>query len=117
MITTTKDVTIDFNTDSLCNIEVSGWDYAIVQVESLTGTVNFNATLDGGAVTGTTNNSPALATAFQPVQGTNLATGTAAVSVGVGSFLYKFGVIGNYLQLAGTAVTASKVLVFLAKIS
>jgi hypothetical protein len=109
------DVTDDFNADSDVKLDTGGFDYAIVQLVSPSGTVNFLHTNDSGAIEGVSDGSAVSATNFVAVQGTNLAAGTAVTSLAA-SGLVRFGYIGRFLQLSGTSVTATKVLVRLYKI-
>lgn len=110
------DVTIKYTTKGFVNLDCSGWDSIVVQLES-PGTVFFNTTNDDGSVTGSVQGSPALSTGYQPVQGTNLANGVQSVSVAA-SGLYRFQNIGRFLQLTanGGSATASKILVQFSKI-
>lgn len=114
MITYVYDLTEDFNADSIATLDISAYEQTVVQLVSPSGAVNFLATNDGGAVQSVTDGSPLTATNFIGVQGTNLNTGVAATS-GSASGLWKFGIVGKYLRLSGTAVTATKVLVFQTK--
>lgn len=104
------DFTTDFNTNGSINIEIGSWDYVIVQLVGASGAVTFNTTNDDGGVNGTGYGSATSATNWVAVQGTNLNSGTA-VSTLTGSGLVRFGYIGQFLQLTGSAVTATKVIV------
>ena len=106
------DNTIEFNTEGETVIDLSGWDNVIGQFESLTAAVTGGASNDSADNAGNPEN----ATAFQPVQGTNQATGAAATSFASGSALFKFSVLGRYLQLAGTANTVGRLLIYYYKI-
>jgi len=116
-ISTTLDVTPTFSTggSSSINIDVSGWDTAVVQLVSPSGSINFLSSNDGGAITGVTDGNATSAANFTAVQGVNLATGAAATLGGV-SGLWKISGMGRYLQLSGSSITATKVLVELSKI-
>ena len=116
MISTIIDYTKRFNTDSKINIDLEGWDYAVVQFVSPSGAITFKTSNDGGAIAQTIANSPTTATNFNNVLGTNLVDGTTAVSASAsGSF--RFSYIGQYLQLTGSSVTVTKLLVYLSRIS
>ena len=104
------DWTAEFNANSGINIEIGSWDYVIVQLVSPSGAVTFNSTNDDGGANGTGYGSAATATNWVAVQGTNLNTGTGVTSLNV-SGMVRFGYIGQFLQLTGTAVTATKVIV------
>lgn len=109
------DVTADFNADSSVKLDTGGFDYSIVQLVSPSGTVNFTHTNDSGDVEGVSDGSAVSSANYITLQGTNLATGTGVTSLAA-SGLVRFEHYGRYLQLAGSSVTASKVLVRLFKI-
>lgn len=110
------DKTDDFNLGSSMVQEIGGWDYCVIQIESASGAINFGHSNDSGAITGITDGNPATATAFQPVQGTNLANGVNQTSHPTGTALYRFGYIGRFLQLSGSAITVGRLLIRLFKI-
>ena len=107
------DVTNDFNTNSGYTLDTNEWDYVVVQLVSPSGAVNFTSSNDGGSVGSYGNAISALN--FTAVQGTNLASGSAVTSLNA-SGLVKFNVVGQFLKLSGTSVTATKVIVRFAKI-
>lgn len=109
------DVTSDFNSDSDVKIDTGGYDYSVVQLVSPSGTVNFLHTNDSGDIQGSSDGSAVSATNFVSVHGVNLASTTNVTSLAA-SGLVRFQGIGRYLQLSGTSVTASKILVRLYKI-
>jgi len=96
-------------------IDVGEWDYVIVQLVSPSGTVTFRTSNDSGAVQSVSDGSAVSATNFVDVQGTNLTLGTAITTIAA-SGIIKFPVIGRYLQLTGTTLTATKLLVKMSKI-
>lgn len=107
------DVTSQFNANGLVNIDVSGMDTIVVQLETPAAAVSFKHTNDQGAITGATDGNALSANNFIAVQGVDLSTGTPATSSNASS-LYRFGVIGKIFQLSGT--TAAKILIHLSKI-
>jgi hypothetical protein len=109
------DVTADFNASAGVKLDTGGFDYAIVQLVSPSGTVNFEHTNDSGDIQNVSDGSAVSSTNFVTLQGTNLATGTAVSSLAA-SGIVRFSYYGRYLRLSGTAVTATKVLVRLYKI-
>lgn len=115
MITQTQDFTTQFNTNSQLNLDVSGWDYIILQLVTPTGTVTFNTTNDGGAITGTVDSNPLSAKNWNLCFGTNIATGVGASSVAASS-MFRFSYIGRFFQITGTAITATLVMITLSKI-
>ena len=116
MISKIEDVTTEFNANSGYIQDLSGWDYAVVQIISPSGAVSFKTTNDSGYTTGVIPPSPVVPANWLAVQGVDLATGTAATSTST-STNYKFNVIGKYLQLTGSSVTATKVIISLNKIN
>ena len=116
MLTRTVDLTTDFNNNGSVNIDISNWDYVLVQMESPTGAVTFNATLDANPQTGASDGNALTATPWIAVQGTNLNSGTAETSSS-SSRIHRFSVVGHFLQLTGSSVTATKMIIFFAKIS
>ena len=111
------DVTLTFNLNGFINLDCSGWETMVVQLESPTGSVSFNTTNDDGSVTGSVQGDPALSTAYQPVQGVNLANG-ATLDATAATGLYRFQYIGRFLQVTnnGGSATASRILVQFMKI-
>lgn len=117
MISITQDFTAQYADDKTINLDVSGWDYIVVQFESVAvAAVNFNTTNDSGAVQGISDGNANTATGWQPVQGINVATGTGATSAAVGSSIWRFQYIGRFLQLTSGSGTISKLLVSFNKI-
>lgn len=111
------DVTLKYNNNGFVNLDCSGWDFIVVQLESPAGTVFFNTTNDDGSVTGSVQGDPALSTAYQPVQGVNIANG-ATLDSAAATGLYRFQNIGRFLQLTanGAGTTVNKILVQFSKI-
>ena len=110
-----RDLTNDFNAAHSVNVDIGGWDYAILQLVSPSTTVNFLTSNDSGDVQSVSDGSAVSATNFVSVSGTKLSDGTLVTSLAA-SGLVRFGYIGRYLQFSGTAVTATKVLLRLFKI-
>jgi hypothetical protein len=108
------DLTTAFNANGSVNFDVGMWDSVVVQIVGAAGTVSFNGTNDGGAITGVTDGNALSAKNFTAVQGTNEATGTAATSGASGS--YKFPVTQRFLQLTGGS-PATEVLVMMYKLA
>ncbi len=117
-ISLVQDYTAQLNANSLVNIDLSGWDTAVVQVVAPSGTVNFLSSNDNGEPTTTPSTfegSALTALNFTAVQGINLATGVAGTSIAA-TGLMKFSGVGRFLQVSGTTLTATKLLVYLSKI-
>lgn len=111
------DITADLNNNSIWQSDIGGWDYAVVQLVSPTGTFTFNSTNDANAITGVSDGSAVSATNWIAVQGTNLNSG-AAVSTLAASGLVRLQSIGQFLQIAGAAAaTVTKAFVRLYKIN
>lgn len=105
------DAAIDFNNGSNIVLDISKWENVVVQFVTPSGAISFTATNDGGDVRGVSGENPATATNFLAVQGINLATGVAATSASADG-AFRFGIVGKYLKLAGSAVTVAKLLIF-----
>ena len=118
-LTRLLDLTGDFNavTNPSVRIDISGWDWIVVQLVQPTGTVTFSATNDAGAIEGVTDGNATSSLNYLSVQGTDLTSGTSVTTSGASS-LTRFGVIGKFFRLSASgAITAGKVLVYLFKIS
>jgi len=114
------DQTTYFNSVYNITLDMSGWDKTTINVVApLLGTIHVYGTNDGGAVLGQTDGNAQLAINFNPVQVTNLATGTATNSISAAGD-YKYEVNAQYLRLqgnpAGTPTNVYKLLLFHSKI-
>ena len=114
------DQTRYFNSVYNITLDMSGWDKTTINVVApLLGTIHVYGTNDGGAVLGQTDGNAQLAINFNPVQVTNLATGTATNSISAAGD-YKYEVNAQYLRLqgnpAGTPTNVYKLLLFHSKI-
>ncbi len=110
-----QDITAPFNANGFHNMDIGGWDFAVVQLVSPSGAINFLHSNDSGDITSVSDGSAVSATNFVTVTGINLASNAGATSLNV-SGLIKFNGIGRYLQLSGAGVTATKILVRLYKV-
>lgn len=118
-LTRLLDLTPDINaTNPNVKIDVSGWDYVVVQAVLPGVTITVSATNDAGAIEGTTDGNAVSSLNYVAVQGTNLNTGAAATTI-TGSSITRFGVVGKFMQFSaiGAPVVVGKLLVFLFKIS
>lgn len=95
-------VTADLNNNSICQLDVGGWETIVVQLVSPTGTFTFNSTNDAGAAEGVSDGSAISATNWIAVQGTNLNSGSA-VSTLAASGIVRFQNIGQFFQISGAA--------------
>lgn len=108
MTSTTIDATTAFNSTGKYNIDLSGWEYAVVGILTPATDITFNGTNNGNAKTGASDGNAHSAINWQPLQLTNVATGTGVTSTsGDGNF--KLNVGTKYLQLSGT--TAASVII------
>jgi hypothetical protein len=101
-------------------IELSNYDYCVLQIAGGTGaTYDYVATIDSGAITGTSDGNISSAQNFLPVGAINLSTQAYETTNGGGDGLWQFGVVGRYLKIKFNAGTPSgiKAIVMLAKIS
>lgn len=111
------DITTDLNANSIWQGDIGGWDYAVVQLVSPTGTFTFNSTNDANAITGVSDGSNISATNWIAVQGTNLNSGSAVTTLAA-SGLVRLQSIGQFLQISGAAAAqVTKAFVRLYKIN
>lgn len=118
-LTRLLDLTPEINaTNPTVKIDVSNWDYVIVQAVTPGVTITVSATLDAGAVEGVTDGSALSSLNYVAVQGTNLNSGTSVTTI-TASGLTRFGVVGKFMQFSatGSPVVVGKLLVYLFKIS
>ena len=108
----------DTNTYSV-KIDVSNYDYAVVQFVDFLSEVNFKSTIDSGAVQGVTDGNALTSTNYTTVYATYLLDNTK-VTVSPSNGIYRFDVVGRYIKLtnaSGINLTTGKLLVMLTKIS
>jgi hypothetical protein len=110
------DVTADINATGRCQVDIGGFDYAVVQLVSPTATATFATTNDAGAITGSSDGNATSAINWVDVQGTNLNSGSA-VSTLAASGIVRFQSIGQFLRIMGPALTVTKALIRLYKIN
>lgn len=110
------DLTSAFNSNGKIQIDISGWDTVLVQIQTPSGTINFNGTNNPGAVAGVSDGNAATAIQWQPVSLTNTATNTGSVSTATNG-IFKGNVLSRFLQLIGSAVTVNSLVISLSKIS
>ncbi len=94
------DITSKLNSNDIFTQDIGGWDYAVLQLITPTGTFSFLSSNDSGAITGVSDGSHVSATNFTAVAGTKLSDGTLITSSGA-SGMVKFSGIGQYLQITG----------------
>ena len=116
MVNTYLDLTSQLNTSNAAVVEVGNWDYAVIQAVSPTGTLSITATLDSGAVQGSTDGNWETSINYAAVQATRLSDGSSVTTIAA-TGLYRVPVVGRYLKIGGASAAATKLLVMLAKIS
>jgi hypothetical protein len=85
---------------------MGGWYKTTIQVEApISGAIVVYGTNNSGFQLGVTQGNANLATDFQPVQVTNLATGTAVNSISAAGN-YKYEVNAQFLRLQGSPAAA-----------
>lgn len=109
------DATSDFNTNGKVNIDTNGWDTATVQVQTPSGTIQFNGTNDANAITGISDGNARTAINWQGIQGVNTSNGLSAVST-AGNGIFKFSSPSRFLQFIGSSVTVNKLIIVLSQI-
>jgi hypothetical protein len=106
----------DFNENNQAVIDVSNYDYCLVQPIGATAT--FETTLDSGAIQGVSDGSAISATNFTTALGlaNDQSTSTSLSSSVSNLKIIKFNVVGRYIRINFDA-TPTKALVMLTKIS
>lgn len=100
------DYSRDFNSVYKITLDMGGWDKTTIQVEApISGAIVVYGTNNSGFQLGVTQGNANLATDFQPVQVTNLATGTAVNSISAAGN-YKYEVNAQFLRLQGSPAAA-----------
>jgi len=115
MISKLIDVTTEFNDNAKVQLDIGEWDYVVAQFVSPTGTVTFKATNDGGAVDKTSQGDAKSAINWNVIQGLNLAANTSAVNTNATS-MFKFNVVGKFIQFESVGQTVGKLLINYSKI-
>lgn len=115
-ISTTLDITSEFNSVGHKNVDMSGWDSMTIQLVSPTGTITFNGSNDDGSVTGSVQGNANSAINWTAIQATNLNTGSGSTT-GAVSGLWRISAFPRFVQLTGSSVTASKIILYFSKIS
>ncbi len=113
MVSQTIDLTTSFNESGVFNLDLSGWDYAVIHLITPAATVSFLGSNDAGAIEGVSDGNGLTAINFTAMGLINLATGTLVTS-SASSGIFKLNVGTRFLQLSGT--TAAKVIMYLTKI-
>lgn len=100
------DFSSEFNSLYKITLDLSNWDKTTIQVIApVTGTIFVYGSNDGGAVTGVTQGNAKLATNFNPVEVTNLATHAVVNSI-TAAGNYKYDVNAQFLRLQGSPAGA-----------
>lgn len=116
MISALHDVSKSFNDNHTVAIEVALWENVIIQMAgTVTGTILLEGTNDGGAITGSTDDSPQSAINWNTIIATKMLDGTTTSSL-AGAGLYKLTQPCKYIRFGGAAAASTKVLVFTSKV-
>lgn len=114
------DGTNAFNLTYNITLDMSGWDKTTVQVVSpMTGVIFVYGSNDANALQGVRDGNASLAINFNPIQATNLATGSATGTISAAGD-YKVDINAQFLRLQGnpaaTPTNVYKLLLFHSKI-
>lgn len=116
MISETLDLTNTFNATNTVQIDTSGWENVIIHmVGTVSGTITFQGSNDGGAITGAVDESPQAAINFSTISATKMSDGTLTTSLAAAG-LYKLTQPCKYLKFGGASAAATKVFVLLTKV-
>lgn len=97
----------EFNSLYKITLDMSNWDRTTVQLVSpMSGGVYIYGSNDGGSIIGQREGSPKTAQNFNPVQATNLATGTASSGLISSAGDYEISINAQYLRLQGNPAAA-----------
>ncbi len=103
------DLAQEFNSLYKITLDLSNWDKTTIQVVApITGTIFVYGSNDGGAVTGVTQGNAKLATNFNPVEVTNLATHAVVNSISAAGN-YGYTVNAQFLRLQGSPAGTANV--------
>lgn len=113
-------LTNTFNTVYNITQDMSGWDKTTIQVVApISGVIFVYGSNDANALQGVRDGNASLAINFQPIQATNLATGSAVNSISSAGN-YKVDVNAQFLRLQGnpaaTPTNVYKILLFNTKV-
>lgn len=113
------DITDEFKVNGSALFEVSNYDYAVVQIINDGDGIEFKSTLDSGAIQGVTDGNIADSGNYVSIVAEDLTNNNFVNNDGGVGGLFKFGVVGRYIQLytGGDPGSVSKLLVMLTKIS
>lgn len=96
----TKNYANTFNSVYNVTLDMSGWDRTTIEaVGPVLGTLNLQATNDGGGTNYASSNAQ-LAINFSPIQAKNLATGTMVNAI-YGAGLFEVPIDAQYLRVQG----------------
>ena len=116
MISNYLDLTDKYNNSGaagLVNIDMGSFNSTIVHIINNSTTISFKASNDGGAIEPASQGNSIQAINFVAVEGTNLSTLATATSIAATpapGTIWRFDVVGKYLQLSGGG-TVSKLLI------
>jgi hypothetical protein len=94
----TIDLTAKYNKNASIVEDISGYDFAVLQIVTPSATIAFNTTNDNGSTTGTMLPSPQVPANWTPVFGLNLQTNVIAINTAA-SGIWRFDIIGQFLQI------------------
>lgn len=79
-------------------IDMSGWDYVVVQIINNSNSIVFKSTNDGGAIEGSLQDAAITADNFSDILGINVSDGTTSTSTS-GNGMFKFNDFARYIKL------------------
>ncbi len=115
MISATHDYGAVLTDKHTVTIDVSLWENVIIQMVAPSGTILLEGSNDGGAITGSTDDTPQSALNFTTIVATKMLDGTTSSSLATAG-LYKLTQPCKYLRFGGAAATATKAIVFTSKV-
>lgn len=101
MLSRRNDWTYNINQKGSLTIDVGGYDKVTAEfIAPVSGIFSIYGSNDSGAIRGVTDGNASLATNFQPIQATNLATGSAVSTISAAG-LYSVAVNSKYIRFSG----------------
>lgn len=115
MISASHDYGTNLTNNHTVTIDVSLWENVIIQMVGPTGTILLEGSNDGGAITGSTDDTPQSAINWNTIVATKMLDGTTTSSLATAG-LYKLTQPCKYLRFGGASAAATKAIVFTSKV-
>lgn len=115
MISASKDYGAVLTDKHTVTIDVSLWENIIIHMVGPSGTILLEGSNDGGAITGSNDDTPQSALNFTTIVATKMVDGTTSSSLATAG-LYKLTQPCKYIRFGGASAAATKAIVFTSKV-